>query len=212
MTRPTFLYKYRKDEPNSLDALFSCKAIFSGRKAFNDPFDARVELVEPTLNELAHIDFVNRVSMNPDTRGTPRFVERNTLTKKGGTFLRKLCEVAENLIDSYRFLCLSANPTSTPMWAHYASNHTGFVIEFKSEFVFGDKVVYRDEITGIPLANFLADQRHPQIGIDIWEALRTKHTSWSYEEEYRIQPSNQMHARMIAINAQNHSAKYEPEW
>lgn len=212
MTRPEFLYKYRQDERYSLDALFTCKAIFGGRQTFNDPYDARVELIEPTIEELEHIDFTNRVSLNPETRGTPRFIENKALTKKGNTFLRNLYQTTENIVDAYRFLCLSAIPTSASMWHHYAKEHTGFCIEFKSEFVGGDEVVYRNDFLGIQMANFVVAQRQQKIGIDIWKALRTKRTDWEYEREYRIQPSNEMSAWMVPINAKISSAKYKPEY
>ena len=212
MTRPEFLYKYRKDDAHALDALFASKAVFGGRKAFNDTFDSRVELTSPTIEELKQIDFANRNSRNPATRGTPTFVDYQGITRKGGLFLRTFYQNTDELIDSYRFYCLSANPMSTPMWAHYAAEHTGFCIEFKSESVGGDKVAYKDELPEIRLAEFLLDQRHQQFGIDIWEALRTKHTDWSYEKEYRIQPSNEWKSRLVYINANNNSAEYQPEW
>jgi hypothetical protein len=33
-------------------------------------------------------------------------------------------------LPQYPTTCFSKAPTSSPMWAHYANNHTGFVFEF----------------------------------------------------------------------------------
>lgn len=211
MTRPEFLYKYRTDDIRALDALFECKAIFSSRKIFNDTFDSLVELIPPTLEELKKVDFANRKSRNPIASSMPTLVDYQGLTKKGRIFLSSFYKSKDKLIDDYRFYCLSANPLSTPMWAHYSSGHKGFCIEFKSEYVGGDKITYKDELPEIRLAEFLLDQR-PQFGTDIWEALRTKHTDWSPEKEYRIQPSNEWKSRLVYINADNDSAEYQPEW
>ncbi|MPQ57389.1 DUF2971 domain-containing protein [Duganella sp. FT27W] len=211
MHRPAFLYKYRKDEYYSLDALFSCKAIFGGRKAFNDTFDARVALVAPTIEELKRIDSSNLRSLHPLARGTPTLVDYQGITRKGKKYLQNFYKSTEALIDSYRFYCLSANPISTPMWYHYCADHTGFCIEFKSEFIGGDKVTYKDELPEIRLAEFLLDYRH-QFGIDIWEALRTKHTDWAHEKEYRIQTGNGMAPRLVFINENTDSVHYEPVW
>lgn len=98
------------------------------------------------------------------------------------------------------------------MWCHYAKDHTGFCIEFKSEFVSGDRVVYRDDFLGLRMADFLVDHRRQKIGIGIWEAIRTKRTDWAYEMEYRIQSSNVMSAQMTPINEKISSAKYTPEF
>lgn len=211
MERPQFLYKYREDAPRHLDALFTCKAIFCGRKAFNDTYDARVELIAPTISELKLIDSANRKSRDPVARGMPTLVDYQGITKKGRIFLRDFCQMKEALIDSYRFYCLSASPISTPMWYHYSLDHKGFCIEFKSADVGGDKVSYSDELPEIRLADYLLDQRH-QFGVDIWEALRTKHTDWSYEKEYRIQPSNEMKAHLVTINPLSDSVEYKSEW
>ena len=211
MIRPEFLYKYRQSESHALDALYSCKAIFGGRKAFNDLFDARVELIAPTIAELKLVDAASRRDQGPRSQGLLTFVDYQGITKKGRKFLEDFYQSTEALIDSYRFYCLSANPTSTPMWYHYAGGHTGFCIEFKAELLGGDIVKYKDELPEIRLAEFLVDQRH-QFGIDIWEAIRTKHTDWAYEKEYRLQTSNAMSKIMVPVSANNDAVPYQPEW
>ena len=36
-------------------------------------------------------------------------------------------------IPQYPTTCFSNSPVITPMWAHYARNHTGFIVEFDVE-------------------------------------------------------------------------------
>jgi hypothetical protein len=212
MKYPDYLYKYRKDDRHSLNALFEGKAIFSSRKAFNDPFDSHFKLVDPTIREWELIDLSNRVCLGPHPPRAPRFLKDKKVTTEGARFLSDFKRFIADRVDSYRFLCLSANPTSAPMWAHYSDNHEGFCIEFKSKFVKADKVLYREPQFDIKLASFLISQGDIQLSIDLWQALRAKHTDWSYEQEYRFQPSKWMQKEMLKISAHNDSAKYESEW
>lgn len=55
-------------------------------------------------------------------------------------------------LPQYASTCLSKSPVVAPMWAHYAQNHSGFVIEFDVEAIkeaFPDLAIkdvsYRDE-------------------------------------------------------------------
>jgi hypothetical protein len=96
--------------------------------------------------------------------------------------------------------CFSRSPVVVPMWAHYAQNHEGFLIEFsedemaeafpKSRF---DDVGYSDVPDG-SLSEFLyrafvtGKPRHTyflQHGV-FNAAYFTKATCWSYEQERRM--------------------------
>lgn len=96
--------------------------------------------------------------------------------------------------------CFSKSPIVTPMWAHYARNHSGFALEFDLETLkstlpeaaIGD-VVYRDEpdarIEDALLRAAVAKKpRHA-----IWlrqgvfsAAYFSKHSCWAYEQECRL--------------------------
>lgn len=96
--------------------------------------------------------------------------------------------------------CFSRSPSVVPMWAHYANNQTGLVIEVDeellsstvSDYSFGD-VDYQDEpsdqLSG--LLNYAAQSCKPrhvewlQRGV-FSAAYFTKSTCWSYEEERRL--------------------------
>lgn len=103
-------------------------------------------------------------------------------------------------IPQYPTTCFSKSPGVIPMWAHYAHNHTGVVIEVNESILsqklpdigFGD-IDYRDAPDedllhmlkrachiGKPRYHFLLQQ-----GVQS-TAYYTKHTCWSYEEERRL--------------------------
>jgi hypothetical protein len=103
-------------------------------------------------------------------------------------------------LPQYPTTCFSKAPTVSPMWAHYASNHAGFVLEFNAdaiekhfEHVTISDVTYRDS-PDAEIEYFLhrsavtMKARHA-----VWlqqlvlsEAYFSKFTSWQYEEECRV--------------------------
>jgi len=96
--------------------------------------------------------------------------------------------------------CFSLSPTVIPMWAHYAQNHTGFVLEFCEEKLtksfpesgFGDvdymdtpkedltDMLYRAYEIGKPRYTYFL-----QNGV-FSAAYYTKASCWSYEQERRM--------------------------
>lgn len=96
--------------------------------------------------------------------------------------------------------CFSSSPIIVPMWAHYAQNHEGFVVELSEEELTRavpesriDEVRYSDE----PLDDFsdlIARVLHiakPRYTYFLWSAVFnaayfTKTSCWSYEKERRM--------------------------
>ncbi|WP_413165965.1 DUF2971 domain-containing protein [Aeromonas salmonicida] len=118
------------------------------------------------------------------------------------------------LIDSYAFYCVSSNPTSNLMWSHYANSHKGFCIEFKSKFMPAEKVIYQDEIPKLNIIDiFLSSLKlinGEEVGIHIWQSLRTKLIEWDYESEYRLKANNSM--GRIPADKQFMIMPYNPEF
>jgi len=195
---PTYLYKYRpvtdtqnlKDDLN-LKALFSCEAVFSGRKAFNDLFDSKIRFNKPTPIEVKAL--IQKSDKKTATK-LKRYIDKGKFTYEGDMYVMKVTESLNNLIDSYRFYCLSANPASNLMWSHYADCHRGFCIEFKWDYFRPDKINYTDQIPEFDLIKFFGVERPENSGIgeEILKGLRTKMSEWRYEDEYRFQASNAM--------------------
>jgi len=80
-------------------------------------------------------------------------------------------------------LCLTSTSENTLMWSHYASNHSGFVIEidtnnqwFQNNFIV-KKVVYKNERTKVTFKDILNKQ---------YDFIYEKSKDWIYENEYRI--------------------------
>ena len=96
--------------------------------------------------------------------------------------------------------CFSTRPDVTPMWAHYADNLRGAVLELdetrlKEEFpasVFGD-IEYREDADDqlnelLRMAHGTSKFRHSRFLVDgvLSAAYFTKSTAWTYERERRM--------------------------
>lgn len=113
----------------------------------------------------------------------------------------------QHYIDSIGVLSLSQNNNNPTMWAHYASNHTGFVIGFDTKHhFFDDDVEYEHEevspgeYASFPVAiNKIAptpviyrDQWSEEYALSLgplgsyWDFTDKKSSSWKYEEEWRV--------------------------
>lgn len=81
-------------------------------------------------------------------------------------------------------LSLTERPDSSPMWAHYAGNSTGFVIAFDSQNAFfrrGDE----GERQGLQKIAYF-DGRIVEPMDDPYAAFISKQADWSYEREWRL--------------------------
>ncbi|AKF47384.1 DUF2971 domain-containing protein [Pseudomonas fragariae (ex Marin et al. 2024)] len=96
-------------------------------------------------------------------------------------------EIYEGLNKTIGILSLSATPVSPPMWANYAENSTGFVLEFdtahsffngrrsdKDEFYYLREVIYADRQPSATMMDMPFD------------TFVLKSRSWEYEQEWRM--------------------------
>lgn len=83
-------------------------------------------------------------------------------------------------------ICLSLTERfdSSPMWAHYAGNSTGFVIAFETDNIFfrrGDAV----ERQGLHKITYF-DGKIAEVMDDVYAAFMSKQNDWAYEREWRL--------------------------
>lgn len=103
-------------------------------------------------------------------------------------------------LPQYPTSCFSNSPTVTPMWAHYANNHSGFVLEFDVDHVYAafDNIIIRDVAYKDQPSSIIAGRLEMAAGTKkprhayllqqavFNEAYFSKATSWSYEQESRL--------------------------
>jgi hypothetical protein len=191
---PKFVYKYRPIENLAdlksdyyLDALFNNYAVFSSRKNFNDLFDSKIDLINPSPKEVK--EYINTL---PKSKRSQSLIHLNKgkFTPEGEVFLAEVKKRFNEKVDTYAFMSLSAIPDSNLMWSHYAKSHTGFCIEYRTEYVTARKVTYSSDLPTINLIDLYKEYHEPSIdknlGDRILDALLCKLKEWEYECEYRF--------------------------
>lgn len=172
------LYKYVS--ATTLEYILNGSIRFTQPGGFNDPFELALEVYNPTLNEnekvsiqfdvLSQDDLINKYRLDKD------FQDENC----SDVFSR---ELISNLNKEIGILCLSKNSDSHLMWAHYADEYSGAVIEFDEshEYFSGlTEVKYEKDRPIIHMNYFLENKTIPISNLCI------KPDIWSYEKEFRI--------------------------
>ncbi len=105
----------------------------------------------------------------------------------------QLTPIFEQAIESMRpiarqqiaVLCLTEEPDNQAMWAHYAKNGTGFVIEFDA---LQPWFFYQNDQSKSRLRKVFYGERDPQNidDLDDYDLMCTKAIHWSYEKEWRV--------------------------
>jgi len=108
-------------------------------------------------------------------------------------------DIQRSVGDKIGILSLSENATSLLMWAHYASSHEGFLLQFDaSNGFFNQRRKDPGEIFGRLLPVTYATDRptitvyDPSADSEAWarklvgDVFLTKSTDWSYEKEWRM--------------------------
>jgi hypothetical protein len=188
-------YKYLPITGDSLKIITEGTIKFSAPSEFNDPFDC-----SPDYDVQKHLEYVSG---------------RKDLLKKAGEKLgfspakrlqnkKKMLKNVERatsqedyggrIAEQTGICCLSRDPLNLLMWAHYAKNHTGFVVEFSipqnmectkeevSEIIIGHlfplKVEYSKEK---PVIDSNDDN-----DTNLNKQFLTKSIDWVYEQEERV--------------------------
>ncbi|MCB1197191.1 MAG: DUF2971 domain-containing protein [Deltaproteobacteria bacterium] len=109
---------------------------------------------------------------------------------------KEIEKLAIDTLSRCTVFCLSETPTNQPMWAHYAENGQGIVIEFQplieldSVFLQAKPINYQSQIKLLFPATAWVDS---MFGIKDIELIKlhntlgfTKSDQWAYEKEWRI--------------------------
>lgn len=93
----------------------------------------------------------------------------------------------DGLDDRMGVFCLSETATDVLMWAHYADNHKGFLIEFDSEHEFFHQA-WQDGTDRFRRVNYLSERTNVKTAaaLNRDEVFFTKSKAWEHEREWRM--------------------------
>ena len=151
---PNTLYKYFS--PDRVDVISSGMLRYSPPGAFNDPFEGRPEITP--IEDLAEArQFFRALAPESVYESMPASVRSDFaykqweqifstwINQKDESFLRSLMQImnasipriaSHGLDKLFGVLCLTEYSDNLLMWAHYAQNHSGFVLEFSAHHPF----------------------------------------------------------------------------
>jgi hypothetical protein len=220
---PPSYYKYRAIDDDtaeglaknySIQALFKSHARLASRKAFNDLFDSKIEITDPSPSEIYTL--LNDPRSAHKAHIIQQWIGDTGISVNGRTFFKEYLKKFNQYIDDRLIYCVSGNNNHNLMWSHYASNHKGFCIEF--QFPDPDEqpspISYEEHIPSIPLIFFLQShfaRINNQIEIITLNALHTKLDDWEYEDEYRWIASDKIKPDLLEIDRCTFFP-YEPSW
>jgi hypothetical protein len=185
------LFKYLSSKRTAV--IENLKIRFSPFKSLNDPYEALFSIDVNDEVKATVADMWNQLPVQDKTIENQRSYEQNRDAIKKSVELNLNSEVAgDNLLNTlgedFGILSLSRSYTSLLMWAHYASDNTGYVIGFdeinlfsnqyniEGNFVHPYKVMYSDNIQFVKFKE------------SNWKnkLLCQKPIEWAYEQEERF--------------------------
>jgi hypothetical protein len=176
---PAPIYKYVSFE--GLTRILEGSIRLTQPSAFNDPFELLPEVVMPTGEP------ERQISISFDVRAKRRHPAEGEIEhvpdgwRSSDPTSRQIVQQLNSLIGMF---CMSRRNDSLLMWAHYANDYTGAVVEFDSTHeLFSDQI----EVEYRPLRPrwHISTYTAATAPIPVAE-LCTKSTQWGYEHEVRI--------------------------
>lgn len=208
----TFLYRYYGRFEFVIDAIANKRLYFSPPSDFNDPFDCQPKFSlqfckndpEEDWNRYFFILAKNQFPNIPDSEAQKH--ADAAIIKKKHKDLQWLREADENIkktlveqVTPLRICCFSKSPRNPMMWAHYANNHKGIVLQFKvSDMLCHESGAYKGfevEYYSVPISlrRYVTAMEHTINGDPLAFARLTycsKPQEWGGEEEVRFFSQN----------------------
>ena len=173
---PTHIYNKDNQKINIMKYIFEDNTLwFSNPLNFNDPFELKPH-IEQLVSDEKHM-VVDMVSSHFNANKQAHEVHYAT---------------AMPLLNNIGILSLSGNKEQLAMWAHYADNHKGLVLEFNKNHWFFKHfklpsyariLHYLEKVTYIPKNNRKSINSNEYFTN---ETFLTKSVDWEHEEEYRM--------------------------
>lgn len=184
------LFKYFTINDNFKATIVNNQIWFSSPDDFNDPFDCNIK-----CQYIKDVEFEERINdeireeYNSADSNEAFFRQHKNLSMiaeghdvKLKTNTSKLNENLYNTVKDTGVACFSKINSSILMWSHYADNHKGVCLKFKtSDTEFFDNV-----------ANVRYTEKFPNLGNEFQYSdsqnflFFTKSNEWAYEEEVRV--------------------------
>lgn len=201
----TFLYQYHRNLDYLLDTITNKRLYFSSPSDFNDPFDCRPKFSlfscknDPEEIWRRYFFFLAKYQYSGiSDEESKKHADAAILNGKHKD-KDWLCEADKHIKNdlSKAFLlisCFSKSPRNAMMWAHYADNHKGAVLQFKKANMVDGEALYKGFDVEyfdkpIPLERYVKAMEETESGDEIAFSrliFCTKSAEWQSEKEVRF--------------------------
>ena len=193
---PTKLYKYR-DTGDFTEAIFISNEVhFASPEKFNDPFDSvfRIQDGGKRNKDVYDSGALQAIQeKNPEwsfevqrdaAKAVGTKIQADPSKKARSNFETKLANDTNRIAG---ILSLSAQNDNILMWSHYADEHKGICIEFRTDiepslFTQAHPVVYDEKYPQFDLHEVVTNEELRSSAA--W--MLTKSPLWEYEQEWRV--------------------------
>jgi hypothetical protein len=176
------LFKYFPNDADKLERFTNGQVYLTPPKYFNDPWDFRIRGEARMEAEVAK----ELASPSP-----PQDVSWFTRYMNSASVLEEeACDLQDGLSKIIGLICLTEDPLSRLMWAHYGGSHRGFVAEFEHGDEDASEAGFR--LCGSPFGSALKVKYLPKQPLlkrdtsNMEEVCLTKHLCWEPEREWRV--------------------------
>lgn len=169
--------------PERIEVLRNCSIRFTQPGAFNDPFEFQPDVTFGDDDRKGIPQMAPPGTSSPDIYGA---ILKGVTSKEA-----KARELLNRLNGRFGILSLANSPGSLPMWAYYAENHKGFVIEFDQSHEFfvhlGGNSALRPVTYSVDRPRYAMGRLTPEQDLELSrQVMTTKGPQWRHEEEVRI--------------------------
>ena len=173
---PTHIYNKNNEKIDILKYIFEDKTLwFSNPLNFNDPFELKPN-IKCLVNDEKHM-VVDMVSSYFNANNQAHKIYYDTI---------------KPILNNIGILCLSGDKKHLAMWAHYANNHKGLVLEFEKNHLFFRNLKlpeYTEVLHPLERVIYIPKENRKSINSNEYfskETFLTKSIDWKYEDEYRM--------------------------
>ena len=190
-TEEKLFFRYQKINDHTKDNLKNHVLYFNDPENFNDPFDSKVDVIYRGSKE-DWINFYLRYDTNP--LNIDKLIKNKTLKIKGTELLFDKTKNTGDFTakNYYRVCCFSNEKLNILMWSHYAENHQGICLCFKTHTIENGHFLILDSKQHVLYPVKYIEQKPKQVNLlyegnyeELMDFFTHKYQDWEYENEYR---------------------------
>jgi hypothetical protein len=168
---------------------------FNDPENFNDPFDCKIDITHEGTKE----DWSNYLLRNHSPLEINQLIKDKKIKRKKNYYILNRNKINNELREEvfekspHRVCCFSATKLNILMWSHYAENHEGICLCFRSHKKGNGHFLTLDSKPYILFPVKYAKEKPKKVNMLYEEQYQklmdfslTKYSDWNYETEYRI--------------------------